>query len=283
MNQIRHFDTSKRYFLLTMSTGLLLLLSVTLAAAAEEQKKRPKRKGAETLSGTAVKVEKKGRTRLLTVKHEQGEEKEYILSSRTPITIMGKGDSKFFKPGIVVSTEVYKTKKNLLFGKEFTVHLDGAGNSRGSKPGKGKDVFKLIGPVRQVTEKEITLDLGRVGLGKVTLEKGYEVNLVSGNPDLIESGATVEIEGVQARGRFKTKSVSVTMKDPLDATKYFESLKKPNRRERQKIAGRSRKKSSGKKKGKTDKPTETKNPFADINKKSKDKKKDKEKTSESKK
>jgi hypothetical protein len=247
--------------------AVFFAVALQAAVPAVAQAKDAKPKPSNSLTGKIKTVEKKGRTLVLSIETENGETTEQILTTRTPVIIKGAGDSGFLRPGAVVYTKAFQNKAKKLYGKKFIVYLDGS-RFRGAKPGKTPEILEVIGPIVQMNKEQITLNIGRSGPGIVQLEKGYKVNIESADRELIVAGATVELTGKPARGRFRATAVEVTLTDPLDSAKYFADRKDAPKRSRK----RSRATRSASKPGKNSTQSDADsvaNPFAEIEKKAK--------------
>ncbi len=240
----------------------LFALALLAAGPALAQDKSVKPDPANSLSGKIKSVEKKGRTLVLSIETENGETVEQLLTTRTPLVIKGAGDSGFLRPGAVVYTKAFQSKEKKLFGKEFSVYLDGS-RFRGVKKGKTAEILEVIGVITQVDNKQIAINIGRGAPGVVELEKDYKVNIETADHALITPGADIVLTGRPIRGRFKATAVEVNLEKPLDSAKYFAAQENGSKRGRK----RSRGASTASKSDKKSDGNSVANPFAEIDKK----------------
>ena len=209
------------------------------ATPASAQKKKRK-KGPTTLKGTVVRLEKKGRTLLLTVKDEADNEKEYLLNARTVFQVTGKGDSGFFRPGVTISTKALAIKQGRetnLFGRSFEIDLGKPLAPRVTQDRKAKEVFLVVGKIlaADLDKKELRVDFGRAGRKVLNLETGYAVRIKSAGASLIKPGDPVELLGTPSRGdRFNVKVVTVNLTRTIKADEYFKSLAGSGKKKRRK-------------------------------------------------
>jgi len=235
---------------------VMAAMATSLTAAGPKQKQTDDQNPGDSIEATIFSIDKKGRSTILAVEDENGEKTEHRLNSKTPLQVTGPADSGFLRPGAVVYTKVFvkpnKPKPNnlrnrnlrnpsqqeLLFGNSFTVYLDGL-RTRGWKPGKTKEVKELVGQIVQKSDDKLLLSLGRAGRGIVTLEKGYKVDVVSSNPQLIQAGAKAILHGESVRGQFRVSAVEVKLEKPLDSKEYF-APEKENNKGRKRTGGKNR-------------------------------------------
>lgn len=224
-------------FLALRTTGRIrndltkLIFAVTIVAAssasvwaqASKTVKKPANDNSLKVSGKIVEIELKGKIPTFTVEKEGGEKQEVTVTPKMNFGIIGKGDTGFFRPGLMVSTTAILSPQMQLFGKEYTVYIGTKPPAKVVQNANSSSVYDVCGQVTAVDEDSVTLNFGpRDGTRKVFLEKeSLVININSTDGALAKVGAEVEMEGLNRAGKFLPTGLMVTLTEPLKAEEVF--------------------------------------------------------------
>ena len=214
---------------------VIVAAAVAISAFAPSAIRARKKKPLQTVKGTWVSIERKGRTTILTLETESNEKKEFIIRPRVKFSVTASGDDEFLAPGQFVSAKAVLTN-NRLFGKRFTVHVGRRSRKRRDKivkasnvAGESVNTYSASGQIlsRQPNKQDpdyetITLKVGGKQGTPVFLDKGYTVTVSSDDPEMAKLGSAVELEGRPLRGgRFNVTKVTVKLSTSLKAKVFF--------------------------------------------------------------
>jgi hypothetical protein len=224
-----------RFWQLVLGAAVLVPLWGVPSPALAQKKAAPT--AGSTIEGKLAGIEKKGRSFLVTVETSTGEKIEFPLTAKVDFAVTGKGDVEFLRTGQTVSTTAVMSN-DLLFGKEFTVHV-----GPGTKPkavyekappkiGQSVNAYVICGTIvtRQQDQeyKDYETILVRVGTqtGKVYLDKGFTVIVRSADPALAKVGSDVELEGTFAGSRFTPTKATVKLAEAFKSEDFGDKSSK---------------------------------------------------------
>lgn len=186
-----------------------------------------------TVTATIQEVKQKGRLKALVVANDEGQTMEITLG-RIPLDIKASGDKGFIRQGAFIAAEGVLTN-DMLFIQEVNVLAPHKGQKlpRGfvkkapPRPGASQNAFQIMGTIQALQPNPdypdytmLALDApGRIPV--INLEKNYTVQVTSNNPDDLQPGWSVEMEGRLARNKFVPLKLTVNKPEPFKSTDYF--------------------------------------------------------------
>lgn len=192
------------------------------------------------LMGTITEIKEVGRNTVAVITNDQGQTVEALLN-RTAIEIIADGDEGFVREGAYIGAEGVFTNEVIIVDS-LRVQLPQQKNQkfpRGMirkappRPGTSQNSYQLIGSVQALKPNpdypEYTMLLldapGRNPI--INLRQGYTVKVLTGNPELLQAGMEVEIEGQANRGKFVVTKLIVNLPEPLDSAEIYGTSEKP--------------------------------------------------------
>ena len=225
---------------LVVAAGLAALAPVTAA----EKKQGGLEEDPERIKGKLVSLERKGRSLVLTMTDKDGEEKEFMLTSRVSLLISAKGDNGFLAPKQFVSTTAVMSNK-MLFAKQLNVLVSKGKTPRAGlakappKAGQSMNAYLVAGEIlsRQNSKEyedyeTVTVNVGGRNGTSVFLDKGYTVTVSVTDPEFAKPEADVELQGQTARGRFNVTAVKIKLKGELKSEDLLAPPAKKGRKKR---------------------------------------------------
>lgn len=236
--------------------ALAIMFSVLLPAHAQS---KTLKKGAETIKGTVVSIEKEktGKNyKLKMTRADDSEEMDVSITGRTSLFVNAKGDEGFLKPEAFVETKVTKDQE-MFTADEMTVYLGMLNNLQPKMmqdPDDPEKSINVAGSIVAMDTDAFMLDCGMERL-KINYERGSDVNLKIADPTLIAQGDEIEVEGTILKSKkvFNATGVQATKSEPITWIDY-----QAQQEEKKKSKGSAASKSKVTTKTKTETKTETK-------------------------
>lgn len=185
----------------------------------------------ETRNATVVEVKEQGRSRILVVQNEAGEQQEFPLTARVTFRVTAPGDSGFVTAGQYLAGTGVLTNEQI-FLKNVEVRLvTGRGRQQPGRitkapeqAGQSQNAYLVAGPIVAAAPDANYPDHQRVELrvagpnAPLMLEPGFQVTVVSTDTALVTEGAAVELEVAPLRGgRFNLIAATVKLDEPLSS------------------------------------------------------------------
>jgi hypothetical protein len=209
----------------------LLALTALLLAPAVASAQATQQPQTETRSATVVEVKEQGRSRILVVEDEMGEQHEYPLTARITLRVTAPGDAGFVAEGQYLAGTGVLTNEQI-FLTSVEIHLaTGRGRPQPGRitkapaqSGQSQNAYLVAGPIVAAAPDEDYPDHQRVALrvsgpnAPLMLEPDFKVTVVSSDPALITEGATVELELMPLRGgRENLVSATVNLEEAFSS------------------------------------------------------------------
>lgn len=234
MSHLIHGGCSQRVFryvgVIGRYAGMIgLSLALPLLGTGASTFGQTKKVAEETVTGTLDVVEKKGKTAKITVKREDGDELEVMLTPKMRLMIEGAGDRDCLRPNTVVECDATMSN-NLFFSSVFRVYV-GAGQPQvgAQRDPMAPDQYRLIGQVLAVDETGMMFNLGPQGGGqqRLNFDNGQvsKVTIVSADVNFLEEGLDVELTGLMRAGKLLPSSIKVARKEAFAADDLFTNSK----------------------------------------------------------
>jgi hypothetical protein len=202
-----------------------LAITFSLLTPALAQVKAPAKKGAETIKGTVVSIEKEktGKNyKLKLTRSDNDEQLDVSISARTALFVNAKGDEGFLHQGAFVETKATKTDNDLT-AEELTVYLGVLNPQPKMMPDETdpEKTFHFAGSIADLQTDAFVLDCGMQS-PKINYERGSEVNLKIADPTIIKEGDEVEVEGtmVKSKKALNATGVQVTQSETIKWLDY---------------------------------------------------------------
>lgn len=212
-------------------TGVSLLGMSLLSLSPHVASAQRARAQTETHNATVVEVKQQGRSHVLVVEDEMGEQQEFPLTARVGLRITATGDAGFVTEGQYLSGTGVLTNEQI-FLKSVEIQLvTGRGRPQPGRitkapeeVGQSRNAYQVAGPIVAAAPDENYPDHVRVALrvagpnAPLMLEPDFTVTVVSTDTSLIKAGAPVELEVTPLRGgRFNLVGATVKLDEPLSS------------------------------------------------------------------
>lgn len=187
------------------------------------------------VEGTVTEVKEQGRTKSIVVTNDQGQTLEIPLN-RVSVDIKGNGDKGFVQKGAYIGAEgvltndmIFVTTVNVLVPPKGQKLPRGKVSKAPRRAGNSQNTYQVVGTIQALQANPDYPDYTMLAIdapGKfpvINLEKNYQVKVVAMDPELIEVGQTVELEGRVLRGKFVPSKITVNRKEAFKSEEVFPS------------------------------------------------------------
>lgn len=197
------------------ATGLLI--SVTRAA---DNNNEP-----QQVMGKIISIERKGASAKVTVDRYDGGQLDLSWNKASHYYVHFKGDDKFFRKGVWVSTTARK-ERDSYYADNFLIYVKANLTPYARKDPRSNE-WEICGTIVAYDRGTVTISGGAQGVVRVMLDNKAldNIKVAIANPDYVEEGSEVELEGVMRGKKFMPSKVMVKLDRAIPADQAFSKKK----------------------------------------------------------
>lgn len=197
---------------------LLVVTTLLVSAAWAENNNEP-----QQVTGKILAIERKGAMAKLTIDRYDGGQMDLIWSTKGNFQVHAKGDDKFFRPNVWVTTSARK-QGNAWYAEGFQVHVKSK-----LAPGIAKDPrgtgseFDVCGMLVGYDKNAVTISVGQAPPLRILLDNNAldRIKVSMSTSDFAEVGSEVDMEGIVKGKKFIPSKVVVKLEKTISADQAF--------------------------------------------------------------